>query len=329
MTKKLDKDVIFKVSAGILAYAYIFYRILSSDISNIPDFNRSESILLSVFILLLVPVNWFTEAVKWKKLVRKIKNISIQLSYKAVLTGLTYSVFTPNRIGELFGRPMIFDKKDRKKAFFATLIGSFSQLGITITMGFAGGILVFFFYSEKIKFIDIKSSILVLTISGIALIFLIVILFNLKKIIKTVLQIKIFSKLENAIVAISEYSKQELIYIMMLSAVRYLIFSFQYYLLLILFGAEITILQAFIGISLSYLASSGIPSITLTEIGVRGSVSIFFLGFFVDSDTIILAASSSLWIINVAFPASTGAFLLFAKTRYKKDVFLQSDTKEL
>jgi len=103
-----------------------------------------------------------------------------------------------------------------------------------------------------------------------------------------------------------------------LSILKYLIFSFQYYLLLRFFGSPINYFQAFIGISLSYLVSSGIPSITITELGIRGSVSMFFLGIYTDNQSAILAASSWLWIVNVAIPAFFGATVLFLRKTQKK-----------
>ena len=52
-------------------------------------------------------LNWLVEALKWRYMISKIENISIMTAYRAVLTGITVSTFTPNRIGEYGGRVFV------------------------------------------------------------------------------------------------------------------------------------------------------------------------------------------------------------------------------
>jgi hypothetical protein len=64
-----------------------------------------------------------------------------------------------------------------------------------------------------------------------------------------------------------------------------------------------------------YLAMAVIPTFALTEIGVRGSTAIFFIGLFSTNISGILSASIFLWIINLAVPAIIGSFL-FSKSKF-------------
>ena len=54
------------------------------------------------------------------------------------------------------------------------------------------------------------------------------------------------------------------------------------------------------------------PTITIAEIGVRGSVAIFVLGLFSSNDMGILSATTILWLINLILPAIIGSFFVFS-----------------
>jgi uncharacterized membrane protein YbhN (UPF0104 family) len=102
---------------------------LEADLSS-PDFLRTL-----VFVVLLMVVNWMLEALKWQKLISKIEKVSLLQSVVAVLTGVTISSFTPNRVGEYFGRAFILKKASHIEGILITILGSMSQLLITILTG--------------------------------------------------------------------------------------------------------------------------------------------------------------------------------------------------
>ena len=102
---------------------------LETDLSS-PDFLRTL-----VFVVLLMAVNWMLEAMKWQKLISKIEKVSLLQSVVAVLTGVTISSFTPNRVGEYFGRAFILKKASHIEGILITILGSMSQLLITFLTG--------------------------------------------------------------------------------------------------------------------------------------------------------------------------------------------------
>jgi len=63
-----------------------------------------------LYVLFLMPVNWGIEIVKWRYMILKIERITFYKSLKAVLVGITFSSFTPNRVGDYFGRALMFGK---------------------------------------------------------------------------------------------------------------------------------------------------------------------------------------------------------------------------
>ena len=99
--------------------------------------------------------------------------------------------------------------------------------------------------------------------------------------------------------------------VLFISFFRYLVFLTQFYLLLQVFGVNINIIPAFISIGLIFLTMSAIPTVTLAEIGIRGSVAIYFLGMFSDEIVGIVSTSIMLWIINLAIPALVGSLVFY------------------
>lgn len=274
------------------------YRIIFSD--------HSKSILLS-FIVLMMLINWSVEAFKWKMMIAKIEKITFLKSFIAVFSGLTISFFTPNRIGEYVGRVFHLKSADRIKATLITVIENLSQLLITLVAG-SVGLLFFLHYFLKINgfiFTGIVFLIL-LFIFSCFLIFLHV------SLIEVFLRRFRFAKSWMKYVEVlGYYSRRELIAVILLALVRYVIFSSQFYLLLILFDVPISYPTAMILISMIFYVMSLVPTIALTEIGVRGAVATFFLGKVTDQPAEILYVTLSLWLINLAIPALIGTVFVF------------------
>lgn len=116
----------------------------------------------------------------------------------------------------------------------------------------------------------------------------------------------------------SLYNKKELLKILILSFVRYFLYTFQFVLLIWAFKIPLNYFNAMIPISLTYLLMMIVPFITITEIAVRGSVSIIVFENWLIMNNInsslgmmIFSASSLLWIFNIAIPAVIGLFLTY------------------
>ncbi|NTW33000.1 MAG: hypothetical protein HGB12_10290 [Bacteroidetes bacterium] len=123
----------------------------------------------------------------------------------------------------------------------------------------------------------------------------------------------------------SFYTFKDLLITLLFSSSRYLIFIIQFYLLLNLFNAKIPFGQSFIMVSVIYFVMATIPTITLTEIGVRGSVALYFIGMYFEKhnpsalpDIGIITASSVLWLVNLAIPALLGTFFVFKLKFFRK-----------
>lgn len=263
-----------------------------------------------------MPLNWFLEALKWRFIISKEEKISVANSVGAVLGGITVSMLTPNRTGEYLGR--VFILKSPVKGILLTLAGSFSQLIITFIIGC---ISLFCTLPLLVHYLNIDTD------NGLLLIRIVLILFictaffmylHFPLIYKiTEMQFfKRFEKLKNYAALSQVFTKPDLLKILSISLLRYLVFTTQYYLLLLIFGIYISPAEAFLLISIQYFIMAFIPSVALSEIGFRGSVAIFIFSVFAqyskniplsgDQALAVAFASVALWIINLAVPALAG-----------------------
>ncbi|MEN8121044.1 MAG: lysylphosphatidylglycerol synthase domain-containing protein [Bacteroidota bacterium] len=311
--KKKINFLILKVFIVLSAYAFIAYKLYNS--KEIPQFllgnftfNRTKvGLIIIVFILMII--NWLLEAVKWKVLVKKIKKINIAHSLYSVIAGISVGIFTPNRLGEFAGRPYFLDKSKMIPGFFAAVVGSLSQSFITILIGILS-INLYLLGNQNNLFISRTYIYLILTFSVLLIIFIGYAYFNPVFLLKLKRKFRIFKKKEEELHFLASYKLRELLNILFFSFSRYIVFFMQFYLLLLFFNIEITVYYAFIAIGLIYLFLLVIPGFALSEIGVRGSLAIFFLGMFSNDYTAILFATISLWIINLALPAIWGTFIV-------------------
>jgi len=288
---------------------------LEADLSS-PDFLRTL-----VFVVLLMVVNWMLEALKWQKLISKIEKVSLLQSVVAVLTGVTISSFTPNRVGEYFGRAFILKKASHIEGILITILGSMSQLLITILTGSLAFLLflpVFMPGAEFIRGYLYYSFMAVVVFIDVLLLGLFFNLSFLSTWKERILQNNL-NRIRRFFRVFTLYSNAELWVVMAFSFARYIVFSTQYILLLHVLGVNIPFHYGYLMISLIYFVMAIIPTITLTELGIRGSVGIYFFSFYFSPLTAvsaelnlgILMASVLIWVINLGLPAVAGSIFLF------------------
>ncbi|MEN8223958.1 MAG: lysylphosphatidylglycerol synthase domain-containing protein [Bacteroidota bacterium] len=318
-------------------YQQVFHRRDLAEIYHafLSSFTSARFIYMTILLLLLMFFNWSVEAIKWKFLINKIERISWYSSIKAVFSGVALSSFTPNRVGDYFGRVFILEKANRIEGIFITILGSMSQLLVTFTVGTTSIYIMFVIYPETLlSYFRIPEHLYVYFLWGGALLIigmniLITLLFlniSLLSSLANRIKGKMVSRLTSYIHVLSAYTLGELIAVILLSFLRFIIFSSQMYLLLRLFAVELPYFPAMIIIAVIFFVMTMIPTIAITELGIRGSVSLFVIGVYfgnpLDMPSYlslgIVAASTALWIINLAIPALMGAIFVFSLKFFRK-----------
>ena len=137
-------SIVLKTIVLLLSFGYIYYKIFyNQDIDKIRTsvqlaYGSKTFVWYLLYVLFLMPVNWGIETVKWRYMILKIERITFYKSLKAVLVGITFSSFTPNRVGDYFGRALMLENSGKQEGFLITIIGSIAQTIITIVAGTIG-----------------------------------------------------------------------------------------------------------------------------------------------------------------------------------------------
>ena len=275
-----------------------------------------------VAVIGLMVINWSIEAVKWRLSVKAVQRVSFIKALKAVLSGVSFSVSTPNRVGEYLGRVLYMDDGNRLKTISLTIVGSISQLIITILMGAIGLITL----RSQIEAGNVVSGIwmkviLYGTIS--VLIVLTLFYFRLSWIVKWVDRLPGSNRFAYLVRALEEFDATLLVKLLSLSLLRFVVFVLQYYLLFCLFGVQLHWWQAFWSVSVSFLVMAVIPTFAIAELGLRGEVGLKLVGLFSANQLGILFATASIWFINLLVPAIAGSLLIFSI----KKIYTRKDEK--
>ena len=321
------KTIGFLLKIGIVAFALFFlYEQLTAK-SSVEQFNGADFLEqvkghygVLLIIVLMMFLNWFLEALKWRFLIRKIEYVSVVRSVRAIFSGITVSAFTPNRVGEYGGRVFCLQKADRIQAVLITVIGSMAQLLTTIMFGSIGLLFLPSYKSEFSLFFDnVSFAFPVFAFILIVLNTLLILLFLNASVLSSVLStIPFLKKFKKYNSVFSFYSFEELLKVLGYSIARYFVFTTQFFILLQLFDVSIAYTDAFILIATMLFVISVIPTIAITEIGVRSSVALFLFGL-VSSNTIgILSATFLLWVINLLLPSLIGVIFIFSLKFFRK-----------
>lgn len=297
----------------------IYHQIVSqphvgSSWENIKRALRGDDAWMLPVVIALMFVNWGVEARKWQVLLRPLERIGWWKAYKATFAGLAFAVNTPNRIGEYGGRIIYVSENKRLQAISLTIVGSLSQLLVTLSAGL-GGLIYLLNFSQSINHQSLGPSVLfwiqvmlyvisLITIAGF------VFYFRLGWLVRIIDKIPAFARVVPYISVMENLDTAILIRSLTLSSTRYLVFAFQYILMIRLMQVEVSLWQAFWLITVVYLVLAVVPTIALAELGLRGKVSLELFGLVSVNNIGIITATVGIWTVNLIIPAVIGSLFV-------------------
>ncbi len=310
------KWLVFVLAAFGLYYQLFQNKNLWSAWSEYKNNVSADATVLTIIVFILMIINWSVEAIRWNSLLRKVEYVSFIDALKATFSGITFALFTPNRVGEYAGRVLFINTVSRWRILIVTTIGIYAQLLSTILFGTLGlayvmlvsGILHSTFYVEW-------TVIILLVISAILLF---VLYFNIRLIENLLERFSFLSKVKIYLKVLLHYSSKELFNVLSLSMLRYVVFTAQYLLLLKIFNIQIPLLEGSALIATIFLVQTIIPSIAIAEVGIRGNVALFFLSSYSSNQLGIVSAAWGLWLINLVIPAVIGMILILINRGIKR-----------
>jgi len=254
--------------------------------------------------VMLMPVNWMFEAMKWKLLVSKLESLTIWEALKGVICGLSLGFVTPRSIGEYFGRILMLKGNNRELMVGPIFLGKISQMLITLLFG-TWGIAVYIASGSSLE----RDYFVLIAFSIMAIVFVIVVIFKLPKLETNNFIIQRFYRWVKIIPA---YNFKQVVQLLWLSFLRYLVFSIQFVILLKMFLPALKLMDLFSGITWIFLIKSIVPSFNfLADLGIRELSALQFFESYGANELDILTGTLSIWILNLLIPSILGTVLLW------------------
>lgn len=287
------------------------------------SFNGEKWFILGAVVLLMV-VNWSIEAWKWRLSVKPVQPVSFARAFQAVLSGVSFSVSTPNRIGEYLGRMLYMDEGNRLRTISLTMVSSLSQLLITLLAGWLG---LFWMQARLLEAALITAPWMQVLLwgTGTVLVVLVLFYFRLAWLVRWIDRLPGARRFAWLIEALEQFDASVLWRLLSLSGLRYAVFILQYYLVFQLFEVSLSPGHTLGAVSVTFLVMAVVPTIAIAELAQRGKVSLAVVGLFSSQSLGITMATAAIWLINLIIPAIAGSLLI---VRIKKLFHAQRDQEK-
>ena len=276
--------------------------------------------------LLLLPLNLWLQLRKWRILVQsRYPAITAADTRSSLLLGFAFGIVTPARLGEFGGRTAGFRstamrRSDRLALAGLTAADKFATMMITVAVGTAGLLLFAWLH----PFMDpALLTVLLLPPAVLAAVLMRRLLRPAEPVSPAVsgapfpsapkssgrLRDLLFAKTAGLRATLHGIDPDRRRRVLWYSALFYVTFLLQFYLLLSAFG-PVHPLSALAGISTIMLLKTVIPPVTLGELGIREGASVFVLGHAGILSAAAFNAALLLFAINVLLPALAGLAVL-------------------
>lgn len=292
----------------VLCAWYVYARLIEQN-QGLPNWQAYREMLSNpntqinlMLVLGLTVINWGLEAIKWRYLLSFFHRISLFKAYASTLAGLAVTILTPYRVGSFLGRVLVLPEHTRYRAVVASAFGGLAQLFITVIFGLLA---IMFYQSDTF---DVMHKIVIGSSTALLSIICFIYFYphiwisflnrNLKK-----------NRFSESFEILTAYNLKAKLTVIGISAVRYLVFLIQFYLILNIFSDQFDFIELGTPISIVFLLVTISPTV-LYGLGVREAASVLILSAYFSDSTIITLASLLLWLFNMIVPASIGAFVL-------------------
>jgi hypothetical protein len=253
------------------------------------DLSLEKIVLIFMVLFVFSSLNWWGEIKKWKELATVL---TLRDATRQSLISHGFSIFTPQKIGELGAKCLFFKKSERLKVIGLSGFGHLSQLFVTLFFGFTGVI----YLSSKMDFPDTISLKWTWAFLALPCVFFIRPLRNW------------CHKIFNTIRSIDTKKKWK---VLKWSFFRHIAFSQQFVFLLWIFDWQIPYTTAFFGISTVYFLASLLPVLSIADAVIKGSLALTVFGLLGYHSPAILMIVFLTWVSNTMIPAVLGYLWMF------------------
>lgn len=253
-------------------------------------------------ILLLMPVNWGLEALKWQLLLRRVVPSTFPAAFRGVLAGVTLGFVLPAQLGDTAGRVLSLQSRPAE-AIGASLVSG----GMQFYVALVGGAFAWASYLTLVPQRATRAGMVLLAVlMGLvgAGVVLGVCRQSLVKWLEHRPQVRRFSQYW---AILGWYTHTEIGTALGVAGLRYLVFSMQFLAALQLMGIGLPPAVLATGIGLVFLVKTITPAFNLlSDLGVREAASLWVFEPFGVLLPLVLTATLLLWVANILIPVLVG-----------------------
>lgn len=264
-------------------------------------------------LLLLTPVNWGFEALKWQILLRRVEKTTFWQAYRGVLAGLSLGFALPAQLGDTAGRVLSLRTSARAEAIGASLVSGGVQFYVALVFGAVAWAHYLTVAPERDTPAGRWLLALLAGLSALGIGFGLV-RRRLVDWLATRSGLRRFARYWDVA---GQYDDREIGRALGAAAVRYLVFSAQFYLSMRLVGAVLPFGVSVSGIGVVFLAKTITPAFNLlSDLGVREAAALWVFSPFAWSQSgvpadavsapVIITATLTLWMANILVPVLIG-----------------------
>jgi hypothetical protein len=261
----------------------------------------------NVYLYLCIALMFFNtslEGFKWYLLTRSVEPIKYTHAFASYLAGVAFSIITPNRIGEYPGRILYLGRNNTSKYINVSILGVVSQLSTVYIFGMAGLIYYNIAFPAFLPKVALAACMIVNILA-------LVIYWRFESWLPVLGRFRLLNRFAVYGKLLNRITGKTQILILVVSLLRFAIFTAQYLFLLKWMNVNIPLPAGFCLVALFFWIMAVIPSISLTELGIRGQVSIYLFQHFSVNTVGMLAATTGIWLLNLIIPSILGSLLIW------------------
>lgn len=314
--------VLIKIGLSAAAIFFIGYKLYTRQTDFQYSILKMEDVgFYQVLVSLVLPsvvlsaLNWFIEVNKWRILLNSSFEVKWTTAFKAVLSGTTIGIFSPNRIGEFVGRVLALKPEQRISASLLSMVNGISQSLATYTFGVFGFIvLAELTLVDQLGFAAVKTLQITLLLS---LAFITILFYRVRFLADWFMRFAWLRKYENYILIFQNVSDSILTKLYSWSLLRFLTFIVQYVVVFSFISNGISTVDVMIASVLTLFSSTLVSFIPIPDLLIRESLALSFFEIYSVDPIAVSAGVLLVWLINVALPAVLGTFSLFTYRIFK------------
>ncbi len=299
----------------ILIFFYIYTSLLKdglgfSDLKEmITRLLTRENTWAILVLILLCPVNWLLESLKWQLLAGKVVRMSLVEAVRGTLAGLAVGVAMPAQLGDTIGRIATIRSKSKLMAVGPALISN----GIQFYVSLLFGTICFFELRHRLPISKQYADLFLMGLTGLLCLGVVITVYR-RSLTHWRVNLRFLEKFRPNIEVMGTYSGSEIGRALGIGVVRYLTFMAQFVIALSLLDFQVGMADLLYCTGVIFLAKTLIPALNIFgDLGMREFTALVVFQSYEVTALQVVTATFLVWLVNILGPVLIGLFMIWKR----------------